>query len=53
METKKQKVIYSLQVMRSLLEMGFRPVETLDNPVDNKYKCWVFERTAAFDSALD
>lgn len=33
--------------------MGFRPVETLDNPVDNKYKCWVFERTAAFDSALD
>lgn len=33
--------------------MGFRPVETLDNPINSKYKCWVFARTSAFDKALD
>lgn len=52
-EAKKQKIIYSLSVMRQLLEMGFRPIEILDNPVDQKYKCWVFARTAEFDAALD
>ncbi len=50
---KQQKVIYSLQVMRQLLELGFRPIESLQNPVDEKYKCWVFERSEAFDIALD
>ncbi len=50
---KKQKVIYSLRVMRDLLEMGFRPIETLENPIDERYKCWIFEKTAEFDAALD
>lgn len=49
----KQKVIYSLKVVRQLLEMGFRPVETLDNPINEKYKCWVFARTPEFEVALD
>jgi hypothetical protein len=49
----KQKVIYSLKVVRQLLEMGFRPVETLDNPINSKYKCWVFARTPEFERALD
>lgn len=49
----KQKVIYSLKVVRQLLEMGFRPVETLDNPINERYKCWVFARTPEFEVALD
>ena len=53
MGANEQKVVYSLRVVRQLLEMGFRPIEVLDNPVDQKYKCWVFARTPQFDEALD
>ena len=49
----KQKVIYSLKVVRQLLEMGFRPIETMENPINEKYKCWVFARTPEFEAALD
>ncbi len=53
MEANEQKVIYSLWVMRQLFERGFQPIEVRTNPLDEKYKCWVFARTAEFDAALD
>lgn len=53
MRANEQKVIYSLRVVRQLLEMGFRPIEILDNPVNQKYKCWTFARTPEFEKALD
>lgn len=46
------KIIYSLQKMLQLVEMGFIPVATMKNPKYPEYDCWVFERSEEFDAAL-
>ena len=45
------EVIYSLKVMRKLLEMGFIPIKTIPNPKDVKYNCWIYEATDEFIEA--
>ena len=47
------KIIYSLQVMSKLVEMGFFPVNKMANPKYPKFDCWVFKRSKEFDEALD
>ena len=46
------KIIYARWVCERLLEMGFRPIETIDNPIKPEFKCWVFARTTDFEQAL-
>ena len=41
----KKQIIYSLKVMRQLLERGFTPEQTIPNPVKPQFNCWVFEVT--------
>ena len=49
----KKQIIYSLRVMRQLLERGFVPEQTIPNPIKPQYKCWVFEATEELQTALD
>ena len=57
MESKKtieeNKVIYSLAIWRKLVEKGNIPTETLPNPINPKYNCWVFPMTEKFKKDLD
>lgn len=48
----KNQIIYSLKVMRQLVESGFIPIQTMPNPKDVRYNCWVFARTDGFDQVL-
>ena len=47
------KIIYSLKVMRQLVERGFIPVATLPNPKNSRFNCWVFEVSEEFQRVLD
>ena len=49
----KKQIIYSLKVMRQLLERGFAPEQTIPNPVKPQFNCWVFEVTEELQKALD
>lgn len=50
---KEQKIIYSKRVCEQLMLLGFRPIETIPNPLKPEFICWVFEWTDEFDAALD
>lgn len=47
------KIIYSLKVMTALVEEGFIPIATMDNPKYPQYKCWVFKVTDDFTEILN
>ena len=49
----KKQIIYSLKVMRQLLERGFVPEQTIPNPIKPPFNCWVFEVTEELQTALD
>lgn len=49
---KEQKIIYSKRVCEQLMLLGFRPIETIPNPLKPEFICWVFEWTKEFDAAL-
>ena len=46
------KVIFSKRIMIKLLEMGFRPIDTLQNPTTQQFMSWAFEWTDESDTAL-
>ena len=45
----KTKLIYSKKVCEQLMLLGFRPVETIPNPLKPQFICWAFEWTEEFD----
>ncbi len=47
------KIIYSKKLMIQLLEQGFSPVETIQNPLHPEFYCWRFKITESFQQALD
>lgn len=47
------KIIYSIKVMKALVERGFIPIATIPNPKNSKFNCWVFEVTDDFQQILD
>ena len=47
------KIIYSIKVMKALVERGFIPIATIPNPQNSKFNCWVFEVTDDFQQILD
>ena len=48
----KTKLIYSKRICEQLMLMGFRPVETIPNPIKPEFICWAFEETEEFDKAI-
>lgn len=42
------KIIYSLKIMNKLVEKGHIPVETMPNPKNTFYNCWIFEVNPQF-----
>ena len=49
---KKFKMIFSLRIKTILKEYGFDPVVETDNINKPGFKCWVYEMTPEFISAL-
>ena len=49
----KSKIIYSLKIMKQLLEKGIFPLETKNNPTNPEYLCWIYEITDELVVALD
>jgi hypothetical protein len=45
----KTKLIYSKRICEQLMLMGFRPVETIPNPIKPEFICWAFEDTKEFN----
>ena len=48
----KTKLIYSKRICEQLMLMGFRPVETIPNPLKPEFICWAFEETEEFNKAI-
>jgi hypothetical protein len=44
----KTMMIYTLKVMKQLVERGHIPIATIPNPKDTRYNCWVFEVNETF-----
>ena len=49
---KEFQIIYSLRVMKGLVNKGIFPVQTMPNPINSKFNCWVFEDTDKFRKEL-
>lgn len=49
----KNRIIYSRKIMLQLVKMGVYPVETIKNPFQPQYWCWVFEDTPELEKKLD
>lgn len=49
----KLKIIYSLKIMRQLVEKGHVPEHVMPNPTDNRFNCWVFAVNDKFQADLD
>ena len=39
------KIVYSLRVHTQLQLWGFKHIGMMPNPQDEKYSCWIYERT--------
>ena len=48
----KTKLIYSKRICEQLMLMGFRPIETIPNPIKPEFICWAFEDTKEFIASL-
>ena len=46
------KIVYSLRVHTQLQLLGFKHIGMMPNPQDEKYSCWIYERTPEFMNAL-
>lgn len=49
----KCKIIYSLKIMRQLVERGYVPEHIMPNPQYPQYNCWVFAVDKNFQADLD
>ena len=48
-----KRIIYSRKIMLKLIDMGIYPVETIKNPYQPQYWCWVYENCKELQDALD
>lgn len=47
------KIVYSLKIHTQLQLKGFEYLTVMPNPKNEKYNCWVYEATPAFNKAFD
>ena len=47
------KIIYSLKFHIALQAQGFECIMEMKNPNNQKLNCWVYEKTAALQQAVD
>lgn len=38
-------VVYKLQLAMALMKKGHKPFQTMPNPANTNYTCWVFEKS--------
>lgn len=41
-------VVYKLKLAMDLIKRGHEPIQTIPNPVNSKYTCWIFEKNSIF-----
>lgn len=41
-------VVYKLKLAMALMKKGHKPFQTMPNPANTNYTCWVFEKTSQF-----
>lgn len=51
--SKQQKIIYSKKIVDQLLELGFKPIDIMPNPIKPDFYCWAFEPSEELRQALD
>lgn len=49
----KQKVVYSLYIHIQLQLRGFKYIKVMPNPKNDRFNCWIYELTPAFQEAFD
>lgn len=42
------KIVYKRDYAASMIAMGHRLIDTMPNPVNEKYTCWIFEDDDSF-----
>lgn len=47
------KIVYSLQMHIELQRQGFQYITEMKNPKNQRFNCWVYEITPAFQKAFD
>ena len=50
---KKTKIIYSMQMMKFLLQHGLQFIEIIQHPFKKNFKAWVFEDTEELRRLMD
>ena len=38
-------VIYKLKIAMALMKKGYKPFQTMPNPANSNFICWIFEKT--------
>lgn len=41
-------VVYKLKLAMALMKKGHKPFQTMPNPTNSKYTCWIFEKSPEF-----
>lgn len=49
----KNKIVYSVDIMRKLVERNYLPIRIMPNPTNPKYSCWIFKWSEEFQKDLD
>lgn len=53
MITQKTKMIFSRRFVVKLIELGFMPSMTVQNPYNKNRECWIFNWTEEFAQAFE
>ena len=53
MDEKRYQIIYSRRIMTELMQRGFIPNKTCNNPQYEGYLCWLFEDTENFHKVFE
>ena len=46
------KIVYKMQYAIKMKLLNHEMLTTIPNPIDEKYKCWIFKDDQTFDSDL-
>ena len=47
------KIVYSVDIMRKLVERNYIPIGMMPNPINPKYNCWIFKWSEKLQEDLD
>lgn len=53
MPIQRNRIIYSMRVMKELVARGNIPLKTMTNPCKPEFQCWIFEVDEKFQQDID